>query len=104
MYLLIEEVFCRQITKIRLCPHQSQNRKVPHLRKARKSNKLCKSENLRICETYLRNLFGTRIISYNMFLRRKISYHMNVIFLFFIRSYIFPEKRITMKIGKWGDM
>ncbi len=91
-----------QITKIRLCPYQLQNRKVPHLRKVRKPNKLFKSAYLRICETYLRNLFGTRIVSYNMFLRRKISYHMNVIFLFFIRSYIFPEKKNYNEERKMG--
>jgi hypothetical protein len=34
---------------------KSQIRKVSHLRKVRKSNKLFKSANLRICRTYLRN-------------------------------------------------
>jgi hypothetical protein len=34
--------------------HKSQIRKVPHLRKVCKSNKLFKSANLRICGTYLR--------------------------------------------------
>jgi len=38
--------------------HKSQIRKVPHLRKVRKSNKLLKSPNLRICD--LRNLFANR--------------------------------------------
>jgi hypothetical protein len=77
-----------QITKIRFCPHQLQNRKVPHLRKVLKSNKLFKFANLRICETYLRNLFGN--MSNNMFLRHKISYRHDCNFSIFYQKLYFP--------------
>ncbi len=91
-----------QITKIRFCPHQLQNRKVPHFRKVHKSNKLFKSAYLRICETYLRNCLVICHITCSSV--TKLANVMNVIFLFFIRKYIFLRKRITMKIGKWGDI
>jgi hypothetical protein len=45
-----------QITKI--WARKSQIRKVPHLRKVRKSNKIFKSANLQICD--LQNLFADR--------------------------------------------
>jgi hypothetical protein len=92
-----------QITKIRFCPHQLQNRKVPHLQKVHKSNKLFKSAYLRICETYLRNCLVICQITCSCV--TKLSSVINVIFLFFYSEVIFfLRKRIIIEIGKWGDM